>query len=265
MTSQGVSYLENAPRSLSFRWQTNQVRSHPAYTGVVFFSNTSASLCFSHWYPHWSPCGGALRLFLMRVAHHPLSIFALIIKWTSRAAHETRKKDVLFVTILVTVAFKWGPLSCWRWPVKVISWCKTARWGNAPDWRNALRELHWLSCSRCSVIIFLGNRAEFFSSSSCCKVCECAGCGTSTAEERRGGCSLAWLRQPGDRGEVRKSILDSDWPFTFDRQRRIPVLGVYIISERLRLLHCNWVFQIFITDSLIHVCVCACLCDLWVP
>lgn len=57
-------------------------------------------------------------------------------------------------------------------------------------------------------------------------------------KERRGGCSLAWLRQPGDRGWVRKSILDTDWPFTYDRESRIPVLGVYIISERLRLLHC---------------------------
>lgn len=44
-------------------------------------------------------------------------------------------------------------------------------------------------------------------------------------EERRGSCSLAWLRQPGDRVWVRKSILDSDWPFTYDRQKQDPSSG----------------------------------------
>lgn len=107
--------------------------------------------------------------------------------------------------------------------------------GNTPDWWSAVWELHRLSCSRCSAFIFLGNRANFFFSSFLLqgvRVC------WVWDKERRGGCSLACLRQLGDRVRVRKSILDSDWPFTYDRQSRIPVLGVYIISERLRLLHC---------------------------
>lgn len=163
----------------------------------------------------------------MRVAHHPLtsSIFALLIQLTPRAAHETRKNCALFVTLrAVTLVFTWEPLALWRWPVKVILSWKTVRWKTR--W-SVVWELQRLSCSRCSAFIFLGNLADFFSLS-CCKVCEYAGCGT-----RRGGVVVVQLSV-----WVRKSILDSDWPFTYDGQSRIPVLGVYRISERLRLLHC---------------------------
>ncbi len=191
------------------------------------------SVCSSHWYPHWSPCGGALRLFRMRVAHHPLtsSIFALLIQLTPRAAHETRNNCSLFVTIRAgTLVFTWEPLALWRWPVKVILSWETARW-----------ETHLTDGARCgnftvwvaqgALLSFsLANLADFFFSLTCCKVCEYAGCGT-----RRGGVVVVPL---GDRVWVRKCILDSDWPFTSDGQSRIPVLGIYRISERFRLLHC---------------------------
>ncbi|CAM4680275.1 unnamed protein product [Leuciscus chuanchicus] len=53
--------------------------------------------------------------------------------------------------------------------------------GNTPDLWSAVWELHCLSCSRCSAVIFLGNRADFFPlpAARCVKY---AGCGT-----RRGG------------------------------------------------------------------------------
>ncbi len=151
---------------------------------MLLLCDISVSVCTSHWYPHWSPCGGALRLFRMRVAHHPLtsSIFALLIQLTPRAAHETRKNRVLFVTIrAVTLVFAWGPLALWRWPVKVILLWKTARW-----------ETHLTDGARCRnftvwvaqgalLSFFLATVRTFFSPS-CCKVCEYAGCGT-----RRGG------------------------------------------------------------------------------
>ncbi len=190
------------------------------------------SVCSSHWYPHWSPCGGALRLFRTWVAHHPLTsrIFALLIQLTPRAAHETRKNCSLFVTIRAgTLVLTWEPLALWRWPVKVILSRKTARW-----------ETHLTDGARCgnfTVLVAQGALLSFslatlrtFFSLTCCKVCEYAGCGT-----RRGGVVVVPL---GDRVWVRKSILDSDWPFSYDGQSRIPVLGVYRISVRLRLLHC---------------------------
>ncbi len=148
------------------------------------------SVCSSHCYPHWSPCGGALRLFRTWVAHHPLtsSIFALLIQLTPRAAHETRKNCSLFVTIRAgTLVLTWEPLALWRWPVKVILSRKTARW-NTPGWWSAVWELHRLGCSRCSAFIFPGNLADFFFSYLLQGVRVC----WVWDKERRGGCSTAW-------------------------------------------------------------------------
>ncbi len=99
--------------------------------------------------------------------------------------------------------------------------------GNTPDWWSAVWELHRLSCSRCSAFIFLGNRADFFFSFLLQGVRVC----WVWDKERRGGCSLACLRQLGDRVWVRKSILDSDWPFTYDRQSRIQFWGLHNFRE----------------------------------
>lgn len=204
---------------------------------MLLLCDISVSVCTSHWYPHWSPCGGALRLFRMRVAHHPLtsSIFALLIQLTQRASHETRKSRVLFVTIrAVTLVFAWGPLALWRWPVKVILLWKTARWEtHLSDGARCGNFTVWVAQGALLSFSLATVRTFFFSfllqGVRVCWVWD---------KERRGGCSLACFRQLGDRVWVRKSILDSDWPFTYDHQSRIPVLGVYIISERLRLLHC---------------------------
>jgi len=163
---------------------------------VVLFCLTCLCVCISHWYPHWSPCGWALRLFRMRVAHHPLttSIFALLIQLTSRAAHKTQKNPVLFVTTrAVGLAFVWGPVALWRWPVKVILLWKTARW-----------ETHLTYGARCgNFTVWVAHDALLLFSlrtfpPSCCKVCEVC---WVWGEERWGSCSLAWLRQPGDRDE----------------------------------------------------------------
>jgi len=137
-----------------------------------------------------------IALIRMRVAHHPLttSIFALIIQLTSRAAHKTQKKPVLFVTTrAVGLAFVWGPVALWRWPVKVILLWKTARW-----------ETHLTYGARCgNFTVWVAHDALLLFSlrtfpPSCCKVCEVC---WVRGEERWGSCSLAWLRQPGDRDE----------------------------------------------------------------